>query len=421
MTGGSINAMKRPILVLCIDRDNDLFEKAKVSGPLIGREKNLEGALALSLADPEDPDSNAIYYSIKTYDQMRGAGETVEIATLTGDKNLGFSADKEISAQLDRLIREINPTSCVLISDGASDEEMLPVIKSRLKVDSTKIVFIKQAKELEKTYFVLIEKLRDPYFAKIVLGIPGVLILLLSLSMYFQLGWAPVGIIVGLYLITRTLGISDFIQGMIKDIRFSFERTSWIGYIGAMAVLGIGAFVGYQSIQKGATLSLSPEKHVAFVIGNTVWILLISFLLVMIGESIDAIMDKKKFRITRYILYSAAAILSGFITLIGCIWIVNISPPYVDFGAFLFSIGLTMVTGYVAISFVNWYRKEVLLEMKIEGKEAISEHGTYIGKIVAIDANKGKIIVQNIFDKRYTIPISAVSSVDENVVLKSEE
>lgn len=80
--------MKRPILILCIDRDNDLFEKGRVNGPLIGRERNLEGALALSLADPEDPDSNAIYYAIKTFDGMKAEGENVEIATLTGDKKL---------------------------------------------------------------------------------------------------------------------------------------------------------------------------------------------------------------------------------------------------------------------------------------------------------------------------------------------
>jgi putative membrane protein len=413
--------MKRPILVLCIDRDNDLFEKAKVSGPLIGREKNLEGAVKLSLADPEDPDSNAIYCAIKTFDQMRADGETVEIATLTGDKNLGFRADKEISAQLDRIIREMNPTSCVLITDGASDEEMLPIIKSRLKVDSTKIVFIKQAKELEKTYFVLLEKLRDPYFAKIILGIPGLLILLLSLSIYFQLGWAPVGVIVGLYLITRVLGIEHFLQGLINDVRFSFERTSWVGYIGAIAIFMIGIFVGYQSFQNGIALKLAPEKLIALVIGNTVWIMLISFLLIMGGEAIDAIMDKKKFKITRYILYSSAAILTGFLVLVGSIWIVNINPPYVDFGTFLFCIGISMVLGYVAMSFVNWYRKEVIIEMKIEGKEAISENGTYIGKVVGIDANKGKLIVQTMFEKRYTIPISAVNSIDENVVLKSEQ
>ena len=408
------------MLVLCIDRDNDLFEKAKVSGPLIGREKNIQGALSLSLADPEDPDSNAIYYAIKIYDKMRGEGETVEIATLTGDKNLGIRADKEISSQLEKLIREFNPVSCVLVSDGASDEEILPIIKSRLKVDSTKIVFIKQAKELEKTYFVLIEKLRDPYFAKVIIGIPAILILLLSLSSYFQLGWAPVGIIVGLYMLSRVLGIGDFMRGMVKDMSFSFERTSWIGYISALAIFGIAFFVAYQSFQKGSVLGLSPEKHIAYVVGNTVWILLTGFLLVMIGETVDAVMDKRKYRITRYILYSTAAILTCFVILIGCTWVVNLTPPYVDFGMFLFSIGLSMVCGYVAISFVNWYRKEVLLELKIEGKEAISEHGTYLGKIVGIDAKKGKLIIQTIFEKRYMIPISSVNSVDENVVLKSD-
>ncbi|HID72329.1 TPA: DUF373 family protein, partial [Candidatus Micrarchaeota archaeon] len=164
--------MERPILVLCIDRDNDLYEKAKVSGPLIGRKKNLDGALKLAIADPEDPDSNAIFYSIKVFEQMKKDGHEVEVVTLTGDKNMGFKADKEISSQLDKIVRELNPVSCVLISDGASDEEIIPIIKSRLKIDSTKIVFIKQAKELEKTYFVLIEKLKDPYYARTVVGIP---------------------------------------------------------------------------------------------------------------------------------------------------------------------------------------------------------------------------------------------------------
>ena len=127
--------MIRPILVLCIDRDNDLYEKGGVSGPLIGRQKNLDGAIALSLADPEDPDSNAIYYSVKIYDQMRKDGHNVEVVTLTGDKGLGYKADKEISSQLDKICNELNPTSCVLISDGAADEEIIPIIKSRIKID----------------------------------------------------------------------------------------------------------------------------------------------------------------------------------------------------------------------------------------------------------------------------------------------
>jgi putative membrane protein len=413
--------MKRPILVLCIDRDNDLYEKAKVSGPLIGRERNIEGALALSLADPEDPDSNAIYYAIRTYDKMKGEGHNVEVVTLTGDKDLGYKADKAVSSQMDRIMTELSPTSCVLISDGASDEELVPIIRSRLKIDSTKIVFIKQAKELEKTYFVLLEKLKDPYFAKTIFGVPGILLILFALSSYLQLGWEPVAIILGVYLLFRIFGIDDAIAGVINDFRFSFERTSWIGYIGAVAVFSIGIFVGYQTFQKAVALNLSSEKLIAIVIGSISWIVFTGLLLIMIGKSIDALMEKKKFRITKYLLYSAAAGLSTMVILVGTNWIVNIYEPYVDFGTFLLTIAASLVLGYLATSAVNWYRKEILMEMKIEGKEAISEHGTYLGKIVGIDARRGKLIIQTIFEKRYAIPISAVSSVDDNVVLRSGE
>ncbi len=411
--------MKRPILVLCVDRDNDLYEKAKISGPLIGREKNLEGAMELSLADPEDPDSNAIYYSVKIFDQMRKEGHNVEVVTLTGDKRLGYKADKEISSQLDKICAELNPTSCVLISDGAADEEIIPIIKSRIPIDSTKIVFIKQAKELEKTYFVLLEKLRDPYFAKTLLGIPAIVILLLSLSSYLGYGLEPVGIIIGLYLLMRIFGIDELFMDVIRDFRFSFERTSWISYIGAFAIFTIAAFVGYQTLQRGLVLNLANEKLIAYVVGNTIWIVFTGLLLIMIGKSIDALMEKKKFKITKYMLYTAAAGLAAFVILVGSSWIVNLTEPYVDFGAFLLSIGASLIAGYVVTAFVNWYRKELLVDMKIEGKEAISEHGTYLGKIVGIDAKRGKLIIQTVFDKRYSMPLSAVNSIDENVILRT--
>jgi putative membrane protein len=322
---------------------------------------------------------------------------------------------------MDRIMTELSPTSCVLISDGASDEELVPIIRSRLKIDSTKIVFIKQAKELEKTYFVLLEKLKDPYFAKTIFGVPGILLILFALSSYLQLGWEPVAIILGVYLLFRIFGIDDAIAGVINDFRFSFERTSWIGYIGAVAVFSIGIFVGYQTFQKAVALNLSSEKLIAIVIGSISWIVFTGLLLIMIGKSIDALMEKKKFRITKYLLYSAAAGLSTMVILVGTNWIVNIYEPYVDFGTFLLTIAASLVLGYLATSAVNWYRKEILMEMKIEGKEAISEHGTYLGKIVGIDARRGKLIIQTIFEKRYAIPISAVSSVDDNVVLRSGE
>lgn len=413
--------MKRPILVLCIDRDNDLFEKAKVSGPLIGRERNLQGAMALSLADPEDPDSNAIFYAVKLYDQMRKDGENMEVVTLTGDKSLGIKADRSVSAQLDKVVTELNPSSCVLVSDGASDEEILPIIKSRLKVDSTKIVFIKQAKELEKTYFVLLEKLRDPYFARIIIGIPALLILLFSLSSYLGFGWQPIGIIVGIYLILRIFGIDELAIGVVRDFRFSFERTSWIGYVGAVAIFIISLFVAYQTTQQGIALKLPPEKLASFVVGSTVWIALMGLLMIMAGKVFDALTERKTYAATKYLTYSSAAVITTIVILVGSLWITNMNEPYVDFPTFLLTLAVCVVLGYFATWTINRYRKDILVDMKIEGKEAISEHGTYLGKIVGVDAKKGRLVIQTIFEKKFTMPVTAVISVEDNVVVKSTD
>ncbi len=413
--------MKKPILVLCVDRDNDLFEKAKVTGPLIGRERNLEGATALSLADPEDPDSNAIFYAVKLLDQMRKEGNAAEVVTLTGDKNLGYKADRNVSSQLDRVVEELNPTSCILVSDGASDEELVPIIKSRIKIDSSKIVYIKQAQELEKTYFVILEKLKDPYFARIIIGIPAVLILLFSLASYFKLGFEPVGIIIGLFLLFRISNMDDAISSVIRDFRFSFERSTWISYLGALSIFCIGLLVGYQTFQNSRALDLSGDKIVAMVIGSVIWIFFVGAILLMIGKSIDAVLEKKRYSITRYMTYTVAAFLATLVVYVGCMWIANTSQPYVDFGMFLGTIAIALVLGYFASWTIDWYRRQVLVEMKIEGKEVISENGTYLGKVVGVDARKGKLIIQTIFDKKFMMPISSVNSVEESVVLKATE
>jgi len=41
-------------MVLCVDRDDDLGRKARLQGPIIGREENLKAATQLGLVDAED-------------------------------------------------------------------------------------------------------------------------------------------------------------------------------------------------------------------------------------------------------------------------------------------------------------------------------------------------------------------------------
>ena len=48
------------ILVLCVDRDDDIGVKTGIKGPLVGRDDNLAAATKLGLADPEDSDRKSV-------------------------------------------------------------------------------------------------------------------------------------------------------------------------------------------------------------------------------------------------------------------------------------------------------------------------------------------------------------------------
>lgn len=185
---------KKRILVLCVDRDNDLYEKVKISGPVIGKQANIDAAIKLALKDPEETDANTMFEAVRIYDSI-SKESNAEIATLTGDRALGYFADREIAKQIDYVLRNFRADSCILVSDGASDEQIMPIVQSRVKIDSVKLVVMKQAKELEKTYFVLLEKLKEPHYARIVWGVPAIIILLLIIGEMLGLGWEAAGIV----------------------------------------------------------------------------------------------------------------------------------------------------------------------------------------------------------------------------------
>ncbi len=414
--------MQRPILILCIDRDNDLYEKAHIPAPVVGRDKNITAATKLALADPEDPDSNAMFSAVKIYDQLKKEGKAVEVVTLTGHKNLGYTADKAISTQLDRVINEMHPTSAILVTDGMADEEILPIVKSRIKIDSTKIVFIKQAKELEKTYFVLIEKLRDPHYAKIILGIPAIILILVSISRILGYGVEPVGVLIGIYLLLKVAGIEDLILRIIRDFRFSIFTVSWISYVVGFTLSLIGLLIGYQLSLEGTKLGLSGEKLIAYIIvKHSVTLMYFGSLLIIIGKFIDALTERKKFTITRYSLYAVAATLGMLVVYVGAKWVANLEPPYVSFGEFLFTLIAAIFVGYISTRIIKDLRTDILINMRLDGKEVINESGSYIGKIIGVSGGDNAIIVQTMFEKRYALPISSVSSIGDSVIVRGVE
>lgn len=407
---------KKKVLVLCIDRDDDLREKAKVNGPIIGREANLEAATKLALADPEEPDANAIFEAVKEFDELKKSerGVEVRIATLTGSRKLGYSADKEISRQLDRILSEFQAESCVFVSDGYDDEEVLPIVNSRVKVDSTKIVIMKQAKELEKTYFVLLEKLKEPYYARIILGIPALLILAFAGSEMLGFGWKPVVFVVGLYLLLKGFGFEEAILSKLFEFKFSVENISFVVYLAALPLVLISLWLGFQEYATATAQSVDSVKVAAYTIRSTLVLLPWAAVLAIAGMAVDSLREGRKFEIAKHGLYVVTVFLLWVLLKTASDWVVA-DAYFVDF---VKTIMLSIVLAFLAIEATKRIRASIAAEMKLENKEALNEFGTYLGKIVGIDKKKSMLFIQTPLGQKLSYSLGQIASIEEKVVVK---
>jgi putative membrane protein len=181
-------------LVLCVDRDNDVGAKAQIKTPIIGEDPNLEAASKLALSDPEEADANAIFGAVKTYRSLVAEAknkEEYQVATIVGSELGGVQADKKLLKELDEVLESFSSDGVILVSDGAADESVIPIIQSRVPIVSIKRVVIRQSEAIEGSWLLFSRYLKklseDPYYAKIALGIPGVIMIVLSALWYYDL------------------------------------------------------------------------------------------------------------------------------------------------------------------------------------------------------------------------------------------
>ncbi|MEM2063014.1 MAG: DUF373 family protein, partial [Candidatus Nitrosocaldus sp.] len=181
----------KSILVLCIDRDDDIGSKAGVGTPVLGRDECINAGVRLAMEDPEDADSNAIFAAVKVYEELVSKGYRSEIALLSGSYKRGVEADERIVSQLHSVLKRFSADAVVMVSDGADDESVLPVIQGIVPVISVQRVVIKHSRSVEYSYALLGRYLRsliyDPKYSKFFLGIPGALLVAGGLSIVLNL------------------------------------------------------------------------------------------------------------------------------------------------------------------------------------------------------------------------------------------
>jgi len=170
------------LLVICIDRDDDLGRKTGISTPVVGRDACIEAAQRLALEDPEDADSNSIFFAVKTYEDLVSKGYKTQVITVTGVENRGVQADEKVASEIKSVLKKFSADGAVIVSDGEDDEMVIPVIQNVIPVISVQRVVMQVSRTIEHSYAVFGKFLKlvmyNPKYSKFFLGVPGILLLI---------------------------------------------------------------------------------------------------------------------------------------------------------------------------------------------------------------------------------------------------
>jgi len=170
------------LLVICIDRDDELGRKTGIPTPVVGRDACIEAAQRLALEDPEDADSNSIFFAIKTYEDLVSKGYKAQVVTVTGVENRGVQADEKVASEIKSVLKKFSANGAVIVSDGEDDEMVIPVIQNIIPIVSVQRVVMQVSRTIEHSYAVFGKFLKlvmyNPKYSKFFLGVPGILLLI---------------------------------------------------------------------------------------------------------------------------------------------------------------------------------------------------------------------------------------------------
>ncbi|MEF8783707.1 MAG: DUF373 family protein [Haloarculaceae archaeon] len=246
------------LLVLCVDLDDDLGRKTEVDTPVIGRDAVEESAVALATTDPEDSDVNVLFEGVHIADDI--ADESVEVAAVTGLEGSDVAANQKVGEEVDRVLANLatgEDVRALVVTDGAQDESVIPVIRSRVQIDGVRRVVVRQAQDLESMYYTIKQVLDDPETRGALLVPLGIVLLIYPLSIVANMLGFPgtvLGVasaLLGLYLLGRGLGAAEWLDRAVDRARAALftGRMTIITYVVAAALLVIGGVSGIRTLE----------------------------------------------------------------------------------------------------------------------------------------------------------------------------
>ncbi len=270
------------LLVLCVDLDDDLGRKTEIETPVVGRDAVRDAAVSLATADPEDSDVNVLFGGLHIHEETE---EPVAIAAVTGTDEDDVRANREVGRELDAVLERFPDADvrALVVTDGAQDESVLPVIRSRVVIDGVRRIVVRQAQGLESMYYTMKQVLNDPETRGTVLVPLGVLLLIYPLAVlsdWLGLPGAVLGVtsgLLGLYVLFRGLGMEEVVRESLASVRESLYagRVTLVTYVVAIVLVLIGAVEGYELLERGrasGAVGGPIDALASFTFGAVRWI-----------------------------------------------------------------------------------------------------------------------------------------------------
>ena len=219
------------VIIICIDRDDDIGIKGGLETPIIGKEACINAGTRLAIEDPEDSDCNAIFGAVKSYEEFKIKGYDVEIALVAGKHNRGIEGDVKITKEIDTVLETYVADGAVVISDGEDDETAIPLIQGRVPIISIQRIIVRQSRSVEYSYAILARYIKilfyDPRYSKFFLGLPGALLVTSGLSIIFGFSREAFALgisILGAAFILRAFDIDKSLSTLSKPSPSAFIR-----------------------------------------------------------------------------------------------------------------------------------------------------------------------------------------------------
>jgi len=291
-----------------------------------------------------------------------------------------------------------------------ADEAIMPIIDSRIRVEAIDIAYVKQAKELEKAYFLFVEKLKDPHYAKIIFGLPALLLILFALINIFNIPWQYIAFLVGFYLLIKGFGIEERFGEML-DIKLEGN----LGLIASIlsAVLIIIVFVIASSAYES---KISSGSIVAYAASLDVFVNFIFFIIIILTltKLLISYHQANRFRLFTTLSLFTSLTAAFLFAKIFLKWIINDVAPFFSFMDVLKYSTIILIVSYILYTYLDFLKKNAIKNIKIEGMAAYNAFGDVIGNVQKIEGEN--IIIKSQLGKRIELSIDNISDVNENAV-----